>query len=774
MNHVHTSPTRNAWRRTARRLAPLAAAAGLLAGAVAGVAAQQPLSASGGWLSWRGPAQNGTAEVTALPDACNPEAALWTVDLRGRGTPVAAGDRVYAFGYRGDGPDLQEVLLALDAGTGRPLWEHSFNDFLSDVIYDRYSIGSPTVDPETGNVYLLTSGGIFSSFDPSGKLVWQHSLMETLGRLTFPNGRIGAPLIEDDLVIIRCVTGNWGADGAASDRFYAFDKKSGHQVWSSTPGIQPRDNSFALPVVLTQDGKRVLYTGTGCGHIVALNARTGQPLWRYRVAQGGVNASSVVHGNTVIAIHDLENVDSSEIGRMVAVKIPAPAPNADGTPVELDRGAEQWRSSIGSFSSSPVLVGNRLYQVTTTGILCAIDADSGSVLWRHRLGPDQLHASPLYAAGKLYVPLQNGMLFVLRVNDTGVEEVSKSQLAGNCLGAPAVANGRLLVHTTEKLYCFGSANAPAAAPIIGDRIHRAQPGQPVALQVVPSEVLLKPGETATFTVRGIDASGFITGTYPADQVKWEPYIPPTARVRSRMNAAFNARGELVANADGAPSAGAFQAQVGELRGTMRGRVVPALPITDDFEAFELTESRGDVKFAFPPLSWLGGRFRWEVQEREGGKVLAKTLENVLFQRAITFIGSPGESDYSIVADVMSDGNRRNMSSVGVVNQRYMIALLGNSQELEISSNHERLKVSAPFAWRPGTWYRLKTRVDVAPNGAGTIRAKAWPRGEEEPAGWTLEAEHRNAHRQGAPGLFGFAPQSQFAVYVDNLSITPND
>ena len=82
-------------------------------------------------------------------------------------------------------------------------------------------------------------------------------------------------------------------------------------------------------------------------------------------------------------------------------------------------------------------------------------------------------------------------------------------------------------------------------------------------------------------------------------------------------------------------------------------------------------------------------------------------------------------------------------------------------------------MAAPFRWTAGTWYHLKTRVDVASDGAGVVRAKAWKRGDPEPDPWTIEVPHRHAHTEGSPGLFGFAPQSMFRVYVDNISVTPN-
>src|SRR5687767_709608 len=142
-------------------------AAGVIAAAV-GVAmiAGGALAEVTGWLNWRGPEQTGVSRETGLPDKWTVGGTnhLWTMDLAGGGTPVIAGGKLYALGYQGQGPDLQEVLVCADAETGRKVWERRFNDFLSDIVYDRYAIGSPTVDAETGNVYVLTSAGVFACF----------------------------------------------------------------------------------------------------------------------------------------------------------------------------------------------------------------------------------------------------------------------------------------------------------------------------------------------------------------------------------------------------------------------------------------------------------------------------------------------------------------------------------------------------------------------------------------------------------------------------------
>ena len=125
------------------------------------------------------------------------------------------------------------------------------------------------------------------------------------------------------------------------------------------------------------------------------------------------------------------------------------------------------------------------------------------------------------------------------------------------------------------------------------------------------------------------------------------------------------------------------------------------------------------------------------------------------------------------ADVMSDGNRRTKSDVGIINQRYIITLLGNWDVLEVLSNQDRVKVDVPFVWERKTWYRLKSRVDENGDGSGVVRVKAWKRGDPEPEAWTLEAPIKHIHTHGAPGVYGFALGNQFPVYIDNIVITPN-
>src|ERR1043166_6620185 len=121
-----------------------------------------------GWLAWRGPAQNGSSSEKQLPDSIDASRPLWTADFPGQSTAVIANGKLYIMGYLGDGPQLQEDVACFDAETGQKLWQKLYSDFISDTIYLRYATSSPTVDPETGNVYIQCTQGIFAAFTADG------------------------------------------------------------------------------------------------------------------------------------------------------------------------------------------------------------------------------------------------------------------------------------------------------------------------------------------------------------------------------------------------------------------------------------------------------------------------------------------------------------------------------------------------------------------------------------------------------------------------------
>ena len=427
----------------------------------------------------------------------------------------------------------------------------------------------------------------------------------------------------------------------------------------------------------------------------------------------------------------------------------------------------------------------RVYSTIKRGELVCLDASTGEEHWVLKLAPDQIHASPTWADGRLYVPMFNGKVFVVEDAGDNGKVINEIDLGSACLAAPAVAHGRVFVQSKKKLYCFGS-KSPAPPFVVKPKeefkhilIDPPSKDSAVSLQVVPAEFGLNAGNKLTFDVFTLDSNGKriakINGSgSDTNNLNWEKWIPPTAKVKSKVDAEIE-DGVLVADINASLSAGALKVSNGSLFGVTRGRILPSLPYSEDFEnGFEFSHASSDsISFSYPPLPWLGARMRWQVQDMEENNVAGNTLDRVLFQRAINFIGHTDMTDYIMQADVMTDGDRRTKSNIGLIHQRYIFVLVGNSQKLEVVSNFDRFRHSVPFSIKTKTWYRLKTSVVIDEMGKGMIRAKAWPKDDEEPNEWTLEIEHADAHTHGAPGIYAMSPQSKKKVYIDNISITQN-
>ena len=75
------------------------------------------------WPQWRGPERNGVAAGSELPEVLS--AALerrWKVHVGvGQSSPIVVGDRVFILARQGE----EEVVLALEASTGKELWRHA-------------------------------------------------------------------------------------------------------------------------------------------------------------------------------------------------------------------------------------------------------------------------------------------------------------------------------------------------------------------------------------------------------------------------------------------------------------------------------------------------------------------------------------------------------------------------------------------------------------------------------------------------------------------------
>lgn len=703
--------------------------------------------AAADWPDWRGPRRDGISPEKNLPEKWSPtgDNLAWRAPYGGRSAPIVAGDRVYLMNALGSGADLKERVMALDANSGKVMWEHSYDVFLSDVPPHRASWASPAADLETGNVYTFGVGGMLKAFDKSGKVLWEHSLTEELGLVTTHGGRTVSPVVEGPYVIVSGITTGWGEQARAGHRFMAFDKKTGATMWVSSPGGRPYDTTYSPPIVADVAGTRMLMAGGGDGTVHAIKVWTGEPVWKFEVSKRGVNTGVALNGTTAIVSHSEENLDGSEMGLLAAID--ATARGAIGK----EQTKWQHKGWQGGFSS-PVVDGDRLYQVDNGANLFAFDVNTGKTLWQQNLGTIQ-KASVVLGDGKIYVGSENGKFWILKPGQEKVQILSEHQMGTEAapeaiIASVAISNGRIFLVTSEATYCIGKKQV-SPNPAIKTDWAAPSGATPAFLQVYPTEIVAKPGETVTFHARSFDANG----RFIRDEK------PETWAVASGLAGAVQG-GVLKAEKT---SAGLLQAKVGSLTGTARARVIAPLPWSEDFTAV----AAGSV-----PTHWINTTGKYVVREIEGNKVLVKLADNPFTKRARSYLGPTDLHDYTVEVDVNATEKRRQMGDAGVVAQRYNLILFGNHQRLELQSWQPETQrtVTTPYQWKANAWYRLKLKVANLPDGTVRAQGKVWPVSEQEPEKWQLEKIEKNGHKHGSPGLYADAP---FEVYFDNLKVAAN-
>jgi outer membrane protein assembly factor BamB len=723
------------------------------------------------WPEWRGgPKRDGRSAETGLPTKWTaPSAKLpageglaWRVPIGSRSTPVVFGNRVYLYAPAGGVAQRQESLIALDAASGKTLWEKLFPVYLTDIPAHRVAWASPSVDPATGNIFTFGGNAHLRAFSPDGKQIWERSLIEEYGAVTTHGGRAVSPVVDGDRIIVSTLISAWGTLGRGGNRYFAFDKKTGQTVWISSPQARHWDTNYSTPVIATVGGVRLAIVGGTDGVFHAIKAATGEPVWKLDVSKRAINNSVVMVGGDVVATHSEENFDTNEMGLLTRFDAALKG--------EIKKEQTKWfRHGVQIGFPTPVAdeANGMLYAVDNGAILFGIDLQSGQTLWRKNLGTLQ-KGSPVLADGKLYVGTENGHVYILKPSKTGVEVLDDDALplsvqegTGGAatgpepiLASPAVANGRVYIASVDALYAIGPKAlkaAPPTAPAATTAGPAAAAGPATVALVYPSDVTLTPGKAQKFTVNLFDANGNPAPTPAGTTIAW---------AAEGLKGTAAPDGTFTPDAAAGSQGGALKATVGALSGTARIRVALTGKFEENFDAFTAEA---------PPPGWVNSTNKFDVKDLEGSKVLQRREDQTLTRRARLYFGAPDMANYTVEMDLRSTERRRQQGDVGVIAQRYVFVLFGNSQKVELQPwqpNVEMTK-SAPFAWKGDVWYRVKLEVQNQKDGTVRARAKAWPRGEAEPAAWLVETIDKQGHKMGSPGLYADAP---WGASFDNIKV----
>lgn len=410
------------WTQTGSRL-------GLAAAMLAGAGPLQVAEDTVGWTQWGGPSRNFTIDAPTLASSWPAEGPpeVWRRPL-GDGYSTVLEDQgvLYTMYRKGD----QDVVIALDAATGKTVWEHAYDAPYSDDYYLAQGPG-PRATPLIAGDRIYTVGGNteFRALDKkTGTLAWRHHLVDDFGATLRVRGYSCSPIAYRNTVILFA--------GGKGQAIMAFDMASGEVVWKALDDA----NGHASPLIVKVGGRDQLVAFL-FDRIVGVDPGSGRLLWAAsHTPQFGINASTPVFGPD-----DVLFLSAAYGGGSRALQL-----SADGSATELwfdNRMRIQFGTAI--------RVGDVVYG--SSGDFgpvpfTAIDVKTGAVLWRDRAVGK---SSFVHAGGKFVMVEEDGHLLLASPGAQGLEIHAKAPvLKSIAWTAPTLVGTRLYVRDRREIVAF--------------------------------------------------------------------------------------------------------------------------------------------------------------------------------------------------------------------------------------------------------------------------------------------------------------------------------
>ncbi len=438
----------------------LAVAAGLLVGPswAARSGTNAPSDLLHYWPQWRGPLANGVAPQANPPvEWSEKKNVRWKIPLAGKShsSPIVFGDRVFLMAAEPVGPDLPPVLdqapgvhdsvpvthrheysvQAIRRTDGQLAWKTVVCEVFPHEgghVTGSPASNSPITDGESVYAFFGSRGLYCLGVD--GALKWQKNLgrMQTL----HAHGEGSSPVLAGDTLIV-C----WDHEG---DSFlHAFDKGTGRQLWKVA---RDEKTSWSTPLVVTEPGGVPQVVVSATKRVRGYDIATGGALWECAGLSDNVVSSPVYHHGLVIA------GNSYYQQAMLAIRPAGAKGDVTGT------GQVVWKLNRSTpYVSTPLLYDDALYFVRhNQNVLSRLDPATGRARGDAlRLDGirDFVFASPVGAAGRLYVTGRDGTTVVLR-HDSQNATLATNHLDDSFSASPALVDGEFYLRGERFLYCL--------------------------------------------------------------------------------------------------------------------------------------------------------------------------------------------------------------------------------------------------------------------------------------------------------------------------------
>jgi outer membrane protein assembly factor BamB len=408
------------------------------------------------WPQFGGPHRNFTSDATGLASswpASGPKK-LWSRPLGEGYSGIAIDDGILFTMYR---KNDDEVAIALDAATGKTLWEYAYKapgsglalengpgPHTTPLIIHDQTLHDRTLGDRVCTVGILAQLNCFEK--KTGKLAWSKDLYKDFpGSTHMDRGYSSSPILYKNTIILT-LGGPSGA-GPNGHAVVALNPADGSLVWAkndlgnspSSPvliNVQGQDQLVAFLDDAGKDSKDLAH-----GLVTGLDPNNGQLLWTHpHKTSWDLNIAMPVWGDDDILVISSAYGTGARGLRLT---------QTDGkTTVQ-----ELWYNNrLRVHHSSMVRVGDYLYGSSGDfgpAPLTAINVKTGEIKWQNRAFPK---ASFVYADGKFIVVDEDGGISLALLSPEGAKVLSKATLlTNNAWTPPSLAGTKLYVRDRKSI-----------------------------------------------------------------------------------------------------------------------------------------------------------------------------------------------------------------------------------------------------------------------------------------------------------------------------------
>jgi outer membrane protein assembly factor BamB len=263
-----------------------------------------------------------------------------------------------------------------------------------------------------------------------GRILWQTRVCDYV----IHQGYGSSPMPYRSFVLVS-------ADHSGGGVIAALDRKTGAVVWKHD---RPKAPNYSSPVVLTIGGRDQLLL-TGCDLVSSYDPMTGKVLWETPGATTECVTSTVTDGTHVFSSGGYPR------NHLAAVR-------ADGS------GKIAWETKDRVYVPSLLLRGGHLFGVLDAGTAACWASDTGKERWKARLG-GTFSSSPVLVGDRIYATNEAGETFIFQADPEKYDPVATCKLGDEAFATPAICGGRIYTRVARKidgrrqefLYCIGAA-----------------------------------------------------------------------------------------------------------------------------------------------------------------------------------------------------------------------------------------------------------------------------------------------------------------------------